>query len=68
MMEDVVAWGGKFDPDAIDARRAAIIEGCVVGAGVPSVAQALRVIYVDYAPLRFVGDIIFKIVRSAIGN
>jgi hypothetical protein len=47
-----------------DGRRLQILKGCFVGSENPSVVEALRVIYVDYAALRLSGDWIFKVVSA----
>jgi hypothetical protein len=47
-----------------EGRRMDVVRGCFVGARNPAVVDALRIVYVDYSPLRVAGDIIFKLVSS----
>lgn len=51
-----------------ESRRMEIVRGCFVGAEIPGVVNALRIVYMDYRPLRFAGDIIFSLVSSRINN
>jgi hypothetical protein len=56
-----------YIPDG-EGRRLDIMKGCFVGSENPKVVEALRVIYVDYKPLRFCGDMIYKIVSTIMGT
>jgi hypothetical protein len=46
------------------ARTMEVVRGCFKGAEVPNVVHALRVLYVDYSPLRVAGDFIFGVVAT----
>eukprot|EP00439_Symbiodinium_sp_Y106_P047020 s2964_g6.t1 len=56
--------GGAEPALEADSRKAEIIEGLLAGAKVPELASALKVMYVDYLPLRIGGDLIFRIARK----
>jgi len=56
----------EFIPDG-NGRRLDIVRGCFVGSENPAVVEALRIIYVDYGPLRMSGDWIFKLVSTFMG-
>jgi hypothetical protein len=45
-------------------RRLDIVRGCFVGAQCPPIVEALRVIYTDYTALRWIGDLIYKLVAT----
>lgn len=47
-----------------EGRRMEIVRGCFVGAEIPEVVNALRIVYMDYRPLRFAGDVIFSLVSN----
>lgn len=47
-----------------EGRRLDVLKGCFVGAKNAKVLEALKIVYVDYAALRFAGDLIFKLVSS----
>lgn len=64
--DDMLVKFSKWKPliPSGDGRRLQILKGCFVGSENPSVVEALRVIYVDYAALRLSGDWIFKVVSA----
>jgi hypothetical protein len=64
--DDMIVNFSKWKPliPSGDGRRLQILKGCFVGSENPSVVEALRVIYVDYAALRLSGDWIFKVVSA----
>ena len=41
-----------------------VLEGCFAGAKLPALVAALRIVYVEFAPLRLSGDLIFKLMRK----
>ena len=45
-------------------RLALVLEGCFAGAKKPPVVDALKILYVDFLPLRMAGDLIFKLMRK----
>jgi hypothetical protein len=47
-----------------EGRRLDVVRGCFVGANSPQIVDALRIVYVDFKPLRLAGDIIYKLVSS----
>lgn len=68
MVSSFSSWEGMLPPkldQQEESRRMEIVRGCFVGAKNEYVLNALRIVYVDYAPLRFAGDIIFKLVSAA---
>lgn len=51
-----------------EGRRFDVLKGCFVGAKNEKVVKALKIVYVDYAPLRLAGDLIFKLVSALVHN
>lgn len=45
-------------------RLSLVLEGCFEGAKNPPVVNALKILYVDFGPLRLAGNLIFKIMRK----
>jgi len=45
-------------------RLALVLEGCFAGAKQPQVVEALKILYMDFLPLRMAGDLIFKLMRK----
>lgn len=45
-------------------RLALVLEGCFAGSKNPPVVDALKILYVDFRPLRMAGDLIFKMMRK----
>lgn len=69
MVTSFVQWEHLLpEPKPDESRRMQVIRGCFVGAKVPEVVNALRIVYCDYAGLRVAGDIIFKLVRSRLSH
>jgi hypothetical protein len=66
MLENFAQWK-DFVPSG-EGRRIDILRGCFVGSENPKVVEALRVVYVDFPPLRLSGDWIFKVVSSIMGR
>jgi Ca2+-binding EF-hand superfamily protein len=66
MLENFAVWK-DFIPSG-EGRRIDIMRGCFVGSENPKVVEALRVVYVDFPPLRLSGDWIFKVVSSIMGR
>lgn len=51
-----------------EGRRMDVLKGCIVGAKNEKVLEALKIVYVDYAALRFAGDLIFQLVSALVQN
>jgi hypothetical protein len=66
MLEQFGRWKA-YIPNG-EGRRLDILRGCFVGSEKPAVVEALRIIYVDYSPLRLSGDWIFKVVSTIMGS
>lgn len=67
ILDTIRSWEGSDATRKVleaDSRKAEIIEGLLAGAKVPELASALKVMYVDYLPLRIGGDLIFRIARK----
>ena len=47
-------------------RMLQVLKGSFVGARCQPVADALRVCYLEYSPLRFGGDLIFKLLKRVV--
>jgi hypothetical protein len=62
MLTQFMEWE-EIMPDG-DGRRMDVVKGCFVGARNQPVVDALRIVYVDFSPLRVAGDIIFKLVSG----
>ncbi|KAL9190149.1 hypothetical protein ACHAXT_007360 [Thalassiosira profunda] len=64
-------WEGRFlgnskgdELEMHPTRRVEILKGCFFGARNPQVVAALRIVYLDYRPLRLAGDLIFKLMST----
>jgi hypothetical protein len=62
MLTQFMEWE-EIMPDG-EGRRMDVVKGCFVGARNQPVVDALRIVYVDFSPLRVAGDIIFKLVSG----
>ena len=49
-----------------EGRLVKVLRGSFEGARCPPVAEALRVCYMEYSPLRLGGDIIFKLLGKVV--
>lgn len=45
-------------------RMGLVLEGCFAGSKNPPVVDALKILYIDFRPLRMAGDLIFKMMRK----
>ena len=45
-------------------RLALVLDGCFAGSRNPPVVYALKILYIDFRPLRMAGDLIFKMMRK----
>ena len=45
-------------------RLALVLDGCFAGSRNPPVVEALKILYIDFRPLRMAGDLIFKLMRK----
>jgi hypothetical protein len=64
MLSQFMEWEDVMPEGEASSRRMDVVRGCFIGARNPPVVDALRVVYVDYSPLRVAGDIIFKLVSG----
>ncbi|CAB9510080.1 expressed unknown protein [Seminavis robusta] len=51
-----------------EGRRLDVLRGCFVGARNKPVVEALRVVYIDYVPLRMAGNSIFALTKSLVSQ
>jgi hypothetical protein len=65
MVEDFLQWKDRVSADR-QGRKMDVLRGCFAGADQKEIVDALRIVYVDYKPLRFAGDLIFKIMRAVV--
>lgn len=69
MVEKFILWEGKWNSDSRASTRPSrtdlVIMGCFAGAKRQGVVDALEILYEDYIPLRIAGDMIFKLVETA---
>lgn len=65
MVDDFLQWKDRVSLDR-KGRKMDILRGCFAGADRKEIIDALRIVYVDYKPLRFAGDLIFKIMRAVV--
>jgi hypothetical protein len=47
-------------------RMQAVLRGCISGSYKPGLVEALRIVYCEVAPVRFGGDLIFKIMSKLV--
>ena len=79
MISTVDAWregvvsisGGALPPvpsggGGESSRLHQVLHGALIGATCPTLVEALRCVYVEYAPLRMGGDLIFSLLKSAL--
>jgi len=66
MCEEFASWSdGAMDrAESRNPRLAQVLDGCFAGAEVPAVVEALKILYVDFGPLRLAGNLIFKIMKK----
>jgi hypothetical protein len=51
-----------------EGRSGVILRGCYAGLKNQEVVGALRIVYTDYKALRLAGDLIFKLLKVAVGR
>jgi hypothetical protein len=69
MVASFIEWKHLLPPATEhENRRMEVVRGCFVGAELPKVVDALRVVYVDYVGLRVAGDIIFKLAATILNR
>ena len=51
-----------------ESRMLQVLQGAFVGARCQPVADALRVGYLEYSPLRLGGDLIFKLLKRVVAS
>jgi len=49
-----------------EGRLLKVLKGSLVGARCEPVVDALKMVYLDYSPLRLGGDIIFKLLKRVV--
>jgi hypothetical protein len=66
MIDAFSEWESDFIDISGEGRQLDILRGCFVGAKNAKVLEALRIVYVDYSPLRVGGNLIFKLMSALI--
>ncbi|KAL1498705.1 hypothetical protein AB1Y20_014016 [Prymnesium parvum] len=69
MCEEFASWrsdAALATAQARNPRLALVLEGCFAGSANPSVLDALKILYVDFAALRLAGDLIFRLMRKLV--
>jgi hypothetical protein len=67
MCREFDSWESGDAPSKAEERNprlALVLKGCFAGAKQPLVVEALKILYVDFLPLRMAGDLIFKLMRK----
>ena len=59
---------GEEGEGSAESRLELVLRGCFRGAKLPRVVDALKLVYVDYAPLRFGGDLIYKLMKKVVNS
>ena len=66
MIHAFAEWESQLVDTSGEGRQLDVLRGCFVGAKNEYVVEALRIVYVDYPPLRVAGNLIFKLMSSLI--
>ena len=76
MLEQCLEWDAQLNNcgpmadeceiDEDEGRLLQVLRGSLRGANCPPVADALRMCYADYSPLRLGGDVIFKLLKRVV--
>ena len=67
MCEEFDSWDSddsSSNAQSSNPRLALVLEGCFAGSRNPPVVDALKILYIDFRPLRMAGDLIFKMMRK----
>jgi hypothetical protein len=64
MLKTIQKWEEEGNWDSGGGRVQAILTGCFAGARRPKVVEALRIVYVDYPPIRMGGDLVFTLLNQ----
>lgn len=69
--DEMIDGFAEFEPTLVatsgeTGRQLDILRGCFVGAKNQDVLEALRIVYVDYRPLRLAGNLIFKLMSALV--
>ena len=67
MCTEFDSWDSNDSSDKAESqnpRLALVLEGCFAGSKNPPVVEALKILYIDFRPLRMAGDLIFKMMRK----
>jgi len=68
MIDAFAQWESAFVDTSGDGRQLDVLRGCFVGAKNEKVLEALRIVYVDYPPLRVGGNLIFKLMSALVNS
>ncbi len=68
MIETFANWESSFIDLSGEGRQLDVLRGCFVGAKNEKVLEALRIVYVDYPPLRVAGNLIFKLMSALVNS
>ncbi|GMH56007.1 hypothetical protein TrRE_jg7296 [Triparma retinervis] len=66
MLSQVAEW--EESGVSASGRSGIILDGCYAGLKNEEVVEALRIVYTDYSALRLAGDLIFKLLKVAVGR
>jgi hypothetical protein len=66
MIQAFAKWESQMIDTSGEGRQLDVLRGCFVGAKNEYVLEALRIVYVDYPPLRVAGNLIFKLMSALI--
>jgi len=66
MCDEFDSWDGDESSRGADSnpRMELVLDGCFAGSKNPPVVDALKILYIDFRPLRMAGDLIFKLMRK----
>ena len=51
-----------------ETRMEKVLRGCFEGAKIPELVAALKLVYIDYAPLRLGGDLVYKLMAKVVNQ
>mmetsp|Transcript_52934 Transcript_52934/g.158459 ORF Transcript_52934/g.158459 Transcript_52934/m.158459 type:complete len:369 (-) Transcript_52934:122-1228(-) len=66
MVSSFASWEDRVPKG--EGRMLDVLRGCFVGARNEEVAEALRIVYMDYSALRLGGDLVFKVMKKLVGS
>lgn len=68
MIDTFSEWESALVDTSGEGRQLDVLRGCFVGAKNEAVLEALRIVYVDYRPLRMAGNLIFKLMSALVNS